>query len=76
MKSQPQRYTVTLDAYILARTDREALVKAALMVEEMRKKEDNQTQVISVESTPFGSVVSRLVHKGRLTLFNNKLIEI
>jgi hypothetical protein len=73
--SKEKRYTVTLDMYIHARNDREAMVKAALLAEELRNKEDNQAQVLSLDETPFASCESRRVHTGRLTLFENKLIE-
>lgn len=74
--SKSKRYSVTLDLYIDARNDREAMVKAALLAEELRNEKSNsETQVVSVDETPFASLSSRNVHKGRLTIFENKLIE-
>lgn len=70
-----KRYTITLDFYIHARTDRQAMVKAALIAEEMRTKEDNQAQVLSLSETPFASMYSRTVHTGKLTMFEGKLLE-
>jgi len=71
-----KRYTATFDAYIYARNDREALVKAAQLAEWIDKIEEaNDTEVKSIEYTPFGSFVRKLIHKGRLTLFENHLIE-
>jgi hypothetical protein len=70
-----KRYSVTLDAYIYARNDQEAMVKAAKLVDSLQCKHDNQAQVIKLEETPFASCASRLVHTGRLLLFDNKLIK-
>lgn len=74
--SKIKRYSVTIDLYIDARNDREALVKAAQLTEVQRSLYDNQAQVLSVEECPFGSLESRTIHKGRLTIFENKLIEV
>jgi hypothetical protein len=70
-----KRYTLTLDMYVYARNDREAMVKAAKMAEELRNKEDNQAQVLTLDETPFASYTIREVHKGRLDIFENKLIQ-
>jgi len=70
------RYTVILDAYLHARNDREAMVKAAKIAEFIQTLDDNQAQVLELRETPFVSGYSRLIHKGRLTLFENKLIEV
>ena len=74
--SDYKRYTVTLDAYLHARNDREAMVEAARLAEYLQKADDNQAQVLKLELTPFTSLCHRLVHKGSLTLFENKLIEV
>lgn len=74
--SKAKRYSVTLDLYIDARNDREALVKAAQFAEVQRNLYDNQAQILSVDETPFGSLQTRNVHTGRLTIFENKLIEV
>ncbi len=73
--AKEKRYTVTLDAYIYARNDREAMVKAAQLAEKIRNEEGNEAQVLELHSTPFASFISKLIHKGRLTIFENKLIE-
>ncbi len=73
--SKYKRYTVKLDAYLYARNDREAMVKAAKVAEFLQTLEDNQAQVLELNETPFASFSSREVHKGTLTLFENKLIE-
>jgi hypothetical protein len=73
--SKEKRYTVTLDLYIHARNDREAMVKAAQLAEELRNDKGNEAQVLSLDETPFASFESRRVHTGRLTIFENKLIE-
>lgn len=74
--SKEKRYSVTIDLYVHARNDREALVKAAQISEQLRNQDENQAQVLTVDETPFASLDSRRVHTGRLTLFNNKLIEV
>lgn len=72
-----KRYAVTLDAYLFARNDKEAKVKAAKIAEFLRTMDDNnQAQTIRLDETPFGSLNSRPVHEGKLELFENKLIEI
>lgn len=74
--AKEKRYTVKLDAYLHARNDREAMVKAAKVAEFLQTLDDNQAQVLSLEETPFASCNSRMVHEGRLTIFENKLIEV
>jgi len=74
--TKEKRYTVTLDAYLWARNDREAMVKAAKIAEFLQKLDDNQAKVLELHETPFTSMTAREVHKGRLTLFENKLIEV
>jgi hypothetical protein len=70
-----KRYTLTLDMYVYARNDREAMVKAAKIADELRNKEDNQAKVSTLDETPFASCEIREVHKGRLDIFENKLIQ-
>ena len=74
--SKQKRYTVKLDAYLYARNDREAMVKAAKLAVFLQTLEDNHAQVLELHETPFASCNSREVHNGRLTLFENKLIEV
>lgn len=69
------RYAVQLDAYLWAKNDKEAKVKAAKIAEYLRELEDNQAKVIRLDETPFASCAIREVHKGRLDLFENKLIQ-
>ena len=72
---EDKRYTLTIDLYLYARNDREAMAKAALLAKELRDKEDNHAQVISLDKTRFASAESVNIHTGRLTIFENKLIE-
>lgn len=69
--SKRRRYTVKLDAYLYARNDREAEVKAAKVAEFLRTLEDNQAEVLELSETPFASSNIRPVHRGKLTLFEN-----
>ena len=73
--SKNKRYSITLDLYINAGNDRDAMLQAARLAEKLRRDEDNEAQVVSVDYTPFASLHSRRVHTGRLTIFQNKLIE-
>lgn len=73
--SKEKRYTLTLDLHIYARNDREAMVKAAKLTEQLRKEQGNEAQTLFLNETPFASLSSRLVHTGRLMLFENKLIQ-
>ncbi len=66
--AEDKRYTVTLDAYLYARNDTEAKIKAAKLAEFLRTLEDNDAQIMDV------SFDSRVVHEGRLNIFENKLI--
>jgi len=73
---EQKRYTVILDAYLWADNDLEAMEKSAKIAEFLKTLEDNHSEVVRVEETPFASLSSRLVHQGRLTLFEGKLIEV
>ena len=72
--SEKKRYSVTLDLYIHAENDRDSMVKAAKLAKKLRKKEDNEAQVVSVDYTPFASLHSRRVHTGKLNISVNTLI--
>ena len=61
--SKDKRYTITLDAYLYARNDREAMVKAVQFVESLNEAEDNQAKVLELSETPFATLSSRLIHK-------------
>ena len=69
-----KRYIVTVDFYIEARNDQEAKVKAAQWAEQFRKEEDNQATILTLHEAPFGSLQTKLIHKGDLRIFENKLI--
>ena len=73
--SKEKRYALTVDLYIYARNDREAMVKSALLTENLRKEEDNQAQVLTLEEADYSCFATRLVHSGTLTLLDNKIIE-
>ena len=74
--SKGKRYSLTIDFYIYARNDREAMVKAAYLTGQMRKEKDNEAQVMTLDEVPYGDLIMRRVHTGTLTLFENKLIEL
>lgn len=57
------RYTVTLVFDIQAKDSDEAVDKAKIIAEEMRKECDNQAFVSEVESNPFGSLTAVKIYK-------------
>jgi len=56
-----KRYVITLDAYIYADTDEEAVNQAADLVKKMNKKYDNDADVVSLHEQPFGTFESRKI---------------
>ena len=70
-----ERYTVEFDAYLYARNDQEAKLKAAKIAEFIRSLDDNQANVTRLTKTPFAGFNHKLIHEGRLNIFENKLIE-
>ena len=73
--TKQKRYIVTADFYIEARNDNEAKVKVAQWAEEFRQELNNQAAILELHEAPFGSLTTKLIHKGNLTLFENKIIE-
>lgn len=69
-----KRYTVTLDAYIYARNDREAMFKSAKLAEHLQTLEDNFASVVSLDESPGCSLASRNVHTGNIVVFENKIL--
>jgi len=53
-----ERYTVTMDFYIWADDDTEAMREAKTRVRRMEMKEDNQPVLQSLHRTPFGQFVA------------------
>ena len=58
---EDKRYTVKLDAYLWASTDKEAKKKAQFMAEFLRQLEDNQSQVLEIHETPYASLINRKI---------------
>ncbi len=50
------RYTITLDLYIHAETDMEAIKLAEEITQDQRNKFDNQCRLLELHSTPFASM--------------------
>ena len=48
------RYAVTLDLYIWADNDEQAVKEAQQIAADMDKKDDNKCSVVNVYETPFG----------------------
>ena len=72
--SENKRYSVTLDLYINAVNDYDAIFQAAKLANKLRDNEDNEAQVLSVDEAPFASSKTRNVHTGKLDIFENTLI--
>lgn len=55
------RYTVTMDFYIQAENEKEAIKIAQELAEKQRKELDNQAQILFIHETPFASLQSKLI---------------
>jgi len=49
-----QRYTVTMEYYVYAKNDKEAVVLARQEAGNQKEKLDNEAVITSVHATPFG----------------------
>ena len=58
-----QRYTATIDFYIYAVNNEEAVKHAKMVADERRDKYDDQTVVQAVHSTPFGTMSATEIYK-------------
>jgi hypothetical protein len=56
-----KRYSVTIDLYIHAHSDEEAIKQANEIAEKLRSKEDNHASVLEIWENKFGSLNHRLV---------------
>ena len=56
-----KRYAVTIDLYIHAENDSEAIKQADKIAENLRGKEDNHASVFEIWENKFGSLNHRLV---------------
>ena len=56
-----KRYAVTIDLYIHAENDSEAIKQAETVAENLRGKEDNHASVLEIWENKFGSLNHRLV---------------
>ena len=56
-----KRYAVTIDLYVHAENDQDALQQAQAMAETVNGKEDNQASVLELSEIPFGSIKARKV---------------
>ena len=56
-----KRYAVTIDLYIHAENDSEAIKQAEKVAENLRGKEDNHASVLEIWENKFGSLNHRLV---------------
>ena len=51
-----KRYTVTIDLYVYAENDEQAIKEAQFYVEHNRLVEDNKASIVSIHETPFGNI--------------------
>jgi uncharacterized protein (UPF0210 family) len=56
-----KRYAVTIDLYVHADSDAEAIKQADKIAEKLRSKEDNHASVLEIWENQFGSLNHRLV---------------
>ena len=56
-----KRYAVTIDLYIHAENDSDAIKQAEKVAEKLRSKEDNHASVLEIWENKFGSLNHRLV---------------
>ena len=54
-----RRFTVTLDLYLYADNDKEAIKQANELAKKLSEKEDNGASVLAIHETPFASLVAR-----------------
>ena len=58
-EQRENRYVVTMDMYVYGKDDYMARVEAHKLVDELKKKYDNQAAVLEIHEQPFGSLSSR-----------------
>ncbi|MDY0193603.1 MAG: hypothetical protein RBR93_08750 [Aliarcobacter butzleri] len=51
-----KRYTVTLDLYVYANTDDEAIKEAKKAIDTLENKDDYKSEILSIHETPFGVI--------------------
>lgn len=51
-----KRYTVTIDLYVYANTDDEAIKEAKKVIDTLEKKDDCKAEILSIFETPFGTI--------------------
>ena len=51
-----KRYTVTLDLYVYANTDDEAIKEAKKVIDTLENKDDCKAEILSIHKTPFGVI--------------------
>ena len=54
-----KRYTLTVDLYIYANTDDEAIKEAKKVIDTLENKDDCKAEILSIHETNFGSLQSR-----------------
>ena len=58
-EQRENRYVVTMDMYVYGKDDYMARVESHKLVDELKKKYDNQAAVLEIHEQPFGSLSSR-----------------
>ena len=57
------RYILTMDMYIYAKGDEDAINKAQKIAQKEKDKHDNQAQVLKVHSAPFGTMQAKTIYE-------------
>ncbi|MDG1950927.1 MAG: hypothetical protein P8J32_09010 [bacterium] len=63
MEKQRSRYILTMDMYIYAESDEDAIRKSQEIVEKEKDQYDNQAQVLTVHKAPFGTMQAKTIYK-------------
>lgn len=66
-----KRYTVTIDLYVYASTDDEAIKEAKKVIDTLENKDDCKAEILSIFETPFGVIgEAREIKQGELIKFS------
>lgn len=56
------RYTYTMDAYLWAENEEEAIKRANKIIATERKEHDNQANLLELYETPFATLTARKIN--------------
>lgn len=62
------RYVTTMDIYVYASSDEEAIEKSVQLADEIAKKDDNHCEVINIVEQPFATIGNRQVYGSEIEI--------